>query len=73
MNTENADNSVNRFQGVMLCILSVIIFLLSPYATELWQKVGSVMFGLLIMAIGIWFIRTDKINWSPTEGFTQNK
>jgi hypothetical protein len=40
----STDRAAYRYQGVMLCILSVLIFMLTPYATESWQKIGSIIY-----------------------------
>jgi|GEM_PF-5975001 len=64
------DRLHNRFYGVLLCIVSAFFFALSCYATTTWQTTGSVFVGGLIMAAGIWLIKTEKIYWSVSEGFT---
>lgn len=67
------DRLQNRFYGVLLCIVSAFFFALSFYASTAWQAAGSVFVGGLIMAVGIWLIKTEKIYWSVSEGFTPKR
>jgi hypothetical protein len=73
MNEEIRGRSENRFYGVLFCIASAFFFALCFYATETWQTVGSVFVGGLIMAAGIWLIKTEKVYWSVSEGFTPKR
>lgn len=70
MSEENKDRSENQFYGVLLCIVSAFFFALSFYASTAWQTAGSVFVGGLIMVSGVWLIKTKKIYWTVSEGFT---
>ena len=67
------DRLHNRFYGVLLCIVSAFFFALAFYASTAWQTAGSVFVGGLIMAAGIWLIKTEKVYWSVSEGFTPKR
>ncbi len=71
--SEEKDRSENCFYGVLLCIKSAFIFALSFYASTEWQAAGSVFVGSSIMCAGIWLIRTEKVYWSISEGFTPKR
>ncbi|MBA54317.1 MAG: hypothetical protein CMK89_07670 [Pseudomonadales bacterium] len=67
------DRLQNRFYGVLFCIVSAFFFALSFYASTAWQTAGSVFVGGLIMTVGIWLIKTEKVYWSVSEGFTPKR
>ena len=73
MSEENKDRLENQFYGVLLCIVSAFFFALSFYASTAWQTAGSVFVGGSIMAAGIWLIKTEKVYWSVSEGFTPKR